>query len=246
MEIVYKGKKHHITATIRDSGKERIIFLHGLGCSQESFTDAWKSKVLQKYSLLSFDFLGHGSSPKPEDFSYTMEDHAEIAYMLVQQTKAQHVHIVGHSMGGAIGLLLAEKLKSKVKTMISVEGNLVKEDCTISRKASSISYAQFCDTFFDQLQQDLERSEEKGMRFSAQLVKQSSPYAFYKSAKSLVTWSDSGKLMKKFQSLPVKKAYMYGEKNAVFLDKLITKLDPIPSFSISRSGHAVMNDTPKD
>lgn len=84
VDIVYKEEKLHIATNIRDSDPELIVFLHGLGCTKESFSDAWEVESLQAYSLLSIDFLGHGESSKPQDFSYSMEDHAAVISLLLQ------------------------------------------------------------------------------------------------------------------------------------------------------------------
>jgi pimeloyl-ACP methyl ester carboxylesterase len=150
-------------------------------------------------------------------------------------------------MGGAIGLLTAETLGSKLKTFVNVEGNLLGEDCGIlSRKTISVPFETFSSTLFDQLQEMMARSEEKGTRLWASWCKKTAPYAFYKSAESLVAWSDSGDLLKKFQLLPVRKTYIYGKNNFHSLTKQLQHLQSIPSFGVARSGHFVMNDNPQD
>ncbi|MCP4023291.1 MAG: hypothetical protein GY729_15715 [Desulfobacteraceae bacterium] len=42
---------------------------------------------------------------------------------------------------------------------------------------------------------------------------QTSPFALYRSAKSLVLWSDSDQLLGKFKGFTCKKSYFYGEDN---------------------------------
>ncbi len=247
MEIEYKGKKLHLGITFRDSGQELLVFLPGAGCLKESFAEAWETEKLQDYSLLSIDFLGHGESSKPQDFSYTMEDHAETVNLLLQQMKQSHICLVAHSMGGAIGLLLADKLGSKLQTFVNVEGNLISEDCGIlSRKTISVSYEEFRKVIFGQLQEMMTNSEEKGSHLWVEWSRKTDPYAFYKSAQSLVAWSDSGKLLKIFQSLVVKKAYVYGSKDTASLTKLLHQLENMSSFAIAGSRHFVMNDNPDD
>jgi len=247
MDIEYQGEQLHLATSVRESGQELLVFLHGLGCAKESFADAWEAEELQNYSVLSLDFLGHGESLQPQSFSYTMEDHAGIVGLVLHQMRQHYIHVVAHSMGGAIGLLLAETLGSQLKTFVNVEGNFISEDCgIISRKTISVPYEEFRDAVFGQLQEMMAASENKGAQLWVTWSKKTNPYAFYKSAESLVHWSDSGHLLQKFHLLPVKKAYIYGEEDFSSLTKLLNQLHPIPSFAITGSGHCVMNDNPHD
>jgi pimeloyl-ACP methyl ester carboxylesterase len=246
MEIEYKGEKLHIATRYRENGQEILVFLPGLGCLKESFTDAWNIDSLQKYSLLTIDYIGHGESSHSQRFPYTMEDHAAIVSIVLSYLKKKQIHIVAHSMGGAIGVLVAEQLGTRLKTFVNVEGNLISEDCGIlSRKTISVSYEEFRKTIFGQLQELMTTSEEKGSQLWVTWSRETDPYAFYKSAESLVAWSDSNKLLTKFLSLSAKKAYIYGEKNLPSLTKQLNQLHQIPSFGIPGSGHFVMNDNPQ-
>ena len=66
------------------------------------------------------------------------------------------------------------------------------------------------------------------------------PLGFYKSAESLVRWSDSGELILRFRNLPCRKAYFYGEKNADIV--ALHRLNYIEKIMIGSSGHFMMND----
>jgi len=73
----------------------------------------------------------------------------------------------------------------------------------------------------------------------------SSPYAFYQSSCSLVKYSDSGILLKKFRHLGVKSHYVFGEKNKK--KEIIKTLNEHKLYlaSVPESGHFMMNDNPK-
>ena len=84
------------------------------------------------------------------------------------------------------------------------------------------------------------------MADAAQLLdlERSSPTAFFKSCKSLVDWSDTGILLKKFKSLKCRKAYFYGVKNAGI--EALKKIKEIDHIEIENCGHMMMLDNPDD
>ena len=53
---------------------------------------------------------GHGRSPKPRDGKYSTEDQPELLRDFIRQRNLVNVTLIGHSMGGGIALLLAERL----------------------------------------------------------------------------------------------------------------------------------------
>ena len=70
------------------------------------------------------------------------------------------------------------------------------------------------------------------------------PLGLYKSAESLVRWSDSGELISYFKNLPCRKSYFYGEKNANTV--ALHRLNSIEKIMIRNSGHFMMNDNPDE
>jgi pimeloyl-ACP methyl ester carboxylesterase len=149
--------------------------------------------------------------------------------------------VVAHSMGGAVGLLLAEKIPEKIGSFCNVEGNLIGEDCTLSRKAARMPYPDF-EKAFSQMKQEMKDKDKLSELLYTWLCK-SDPYGFYYSAKSLVEWSDSKKLLDLFLTLNMRKVYVYGDKNtgAPVLD-VIKKVKTVP---ILNSGHFMMVENPQ-
>ena len=212
-----------------------IVFIHGLGCSSKSFHKAWDFGRLADYSLLAFDLPGFGLSEKPVNYSYAMEDQAELCLSTLEQFGTKRVHIVAHSMGGAIGVLLTQKFVPH--SFVNVEGNLIAEDCgLVSRNTIKINEQDFVNYgFFDLCKLTADYKEN-----SFDLVN-TMPEAFYRSAESLVQWSDSGKLSNIFDQLTVPKLYVYGQENASMpiLQKLNVKTQ---TKQIPNSGHFPMID----
>lgn len=238
--ISHGGSNYDLSTAFRKRGKELLLLLHGLGCSKESFRDIWFRDELNDYSIMSLDFLGFGDSSKPDKFSYLMEDQASVCAEVLKKISPKQVHIVAHSMGGAIGLLLPSELLNSALTFANLEGNLISKDCGIvSRKTISVSFQKFKNELLPDLR-TLSKFHGEGRFF----IDSSLPLGFYKSAESLVRWSDSGDLLSRFNNLRCKKSYFYGERNSD-LDVLY-RLNTIEKVMIGRSGHFMMNDNPDE
>ena len=238
--IDYNGLPLTMAVQYKRGEKGTIVCIHGLGCTQDSFKGIWSPKF-KSYSRLTFDLIGFGDSAKPASFPYTMEAHADVCHALMTYLDIDTLHVVAHSMGGAVALLLAEKIPEKVRSFVNVEGNLIGEDCTMSREVVRMPYPDFEKTF-TQMKQKMKGKDRLSRLLYAWLCK-SDPYGFYYSAKSLIEWSDSGKLLDLFLTLPMKKVYVYGDENAraPVLD-VIEKIKTVP---ILNSGHFMMVENPQ-
>jgi pimeloyl-ACP methyl ester carboxylesterase len=179
-----------------------------------------------------------------------MEDQAEILFLLLKQFKEEKIHLIIHSMGGAIGVLLAEKLGERLGKVINLEGNLVAEDCGVaSRKSATVSFEEFKNTVFPQMIEYFTNSKNPGEQYWPAQAEQASKIAFYKSAKSLVAWSDSGKLLEKFLRLSAEKYYINGENSDQWAasGKILTEAfkSKIEIISIPNTSHFITNDNPE-
>jgi len=238
------GGTHDIAVSSRERGDGLVFFIHGLGCAKESFADAWDHPARSRFSLLALDLPGFGDSPLPEGFSCAMEDHAALCLEVLARYPHGEVHVAGHSMGGSIAVLLCGLMGDRAASLVNIEGNLVGADCTVSRRAVSITYDRFRERLMRELVVAARSSEERGMRLWAEWSARSDPLAFTKSAHSLVEWSDSGELLRRFLSLPCPRAYFYGERNRRM--PVLARLGAVPATMISRSGHFPMNDNPDE
>ena len=143
-------------------------------------------------------------------------------------------------MGGAVALLLPNDILMNAKSFVNIEGNLIDADCGIvSRKIVSVTPAEFESDILPKMQIELNNLGEKYAENEAPPV-----IAFYKSAESLVAWSDNNKLLEVFLELPYRKAYFFGDENAEH--PTVTAVGDIPKVKIRQSGHFPMIDNPKE
>ena len=101
------------------------VFVHGLGGDSAT---AWTGLVGRLEPLgcrsLQVDLLGHGRSDAPVGFGYTLAEHADTVAAVVDQAVREPVDLVGHSMGGAISIVLAARRPDVVRSLLLVEPNL--------------------------------------------------------------------------------------------------------------------------
>ena len=244
IEIDYQGLPLRIAACFKKGNLGTLLFIHGLGCSKDTFKDVWAFPGFEKFSILTFDLIGFGNSSCPREFSYSMEDHADVCALIIKKLNLDTIHLVAHSMGGAIGLLLIRNLPERFSSFANVEGNLIGEDCAmLSRKTINVPYEEF-EEFFGQMKKEIGKAKDTSQVLYKWLC-QSDPYGFYCSAKSLVEWSDSRGLLDLFVNLNIEKVYMYGDENSE-ADILKWIKGEIKTIPILNSGHFMMLDSPHE
>ncbi len=82
-----------------------LLLLHGLGAS----TFTWRNLIpalARRYRVIALDMKGFGRSDKPFTQAYTPYDHANLVLAFIRKRRLQDLTIIGHSYGGAIGLLV--------------------------------------------------------------------------------------------------------------------------------------------
>lgn len=240
LELAYRLRQGHASPGC-------LVLLHGLGCSQRSFAGIWTHDDFAASSVLSLDFPGFGDSDKPEGFSYRLEDQAELVLELLRMMGVPAVHLLGHSMGGAVAVLLAKRLADptvsqapRLDGLALVEGTLIAEDCGVSKVAAGMTQRHFEQQFFPDYKT---RTPPLHRAFLA--LELAGSHSFYKSADSLWSWARSGKLLQSFLELRRPRLYLFGRsnKNLPVLERLEVAAD-IERSAVPDSGHFPMNENP--
>jgi pimeloyl-ACP methyl ester carboxylesterase len=235
-------------ATLSREGRgDLVLFLHGLGCAKENFAGLWDAPELSGAALLAPDLPGHGSSQGLPPETWSMEGMTAAVGGLLRDREVEtlRLHVVVHSMGSAIGLLLAEQTELPLASFINVEGNLVGADCgMLSRRTADIDLEHFRDGKFTRLKARAREADDPIVREWAGWMDACPAEALHASARSLVAWSDSGRLLRLFHGLSVPTAYVYGEHSAN--PDVLAHLETVPKYPIAESGHFVMIDKPTE
>ena len=236
----FDGESFEIAADVRHGGPDLLFFIHGLGGSKTAFHHIWERGDFAEYSVLAIDLAGFGASDKPENFPYTMEAQGRVCAELLADFPDRKLHVIGHSMGGAVALLFPPEILSSIETFANAEGNLIGADCQLgSRGMISVPPDVFAGEMFPEL-----RAKYAGLDPGYSALDSTTADVMYRSAESLVSWSDSEKLLEAFVALACRKAYFYGSENAAH--PTVARVGSIPKVEIERSGHIMMCDNPED
>ncbi|MBS3992849.1 MAG: alpha/beta fold hydrolase [Bacteroidetes bacterium] len=106
----YKGASIHYTS----KGKGRVVvLLHGFLENAEMWKDI-REQLQTRFRVIAIDLLGHGNS---ENIGYihTMEDQALMVKALLDSLQLRRYIVIGHSMGGYVGLSLAQLFPTAIK-----------------------------------------------------------------------------------------------------------------------------------
>lgn len=234
IKLPYKKNDLEIEFFIRERGDKTLVFLHGGGCSKEDFLAATEIEGLNDYTIFSFDFPGCGYSSYPINISYDVDDLCEITKLMIDYLELKKVILVGHSMGGMIGLLYILRYNN-VKAFLNVEGNLAEENCLFSSKIVGHSFEEFSNNLFPALKNECRESKNQGLKKWVKSLETCNPKAFFDLCPSLVKYSTKGDLLKKYMDLDIPTIYLLGSENReklLFLKKLLEnkkKIALIPS-----------------
>ena len=246
--LFFTSGQHRLAYQLKPEGRACFVFVHGLGASKNSFDRCFEMPAFEKYALASIDLPGCGESSGPDNFSYTMNDQADLVLEWIRSLGLTHIILVGHSMGGVICLYVAEALGTKVEAFFNLEGNLSRADCMFSGKVASTSWEDFENGGFEKFKTDLEESTRKtdflGLKNYYENISKARPRAYYLSSVSLATETCEGNLNQRFLELPTEKWYVFGENSINYTNmRFLDKYD-VPYFIVPESGHFMMDDQP--
>ena len=116
-----------------------LVFLHGFGSTKEDYADVVQQVDLADHAVLAFDSPGCGATACSSLDGLSIPFLVEAADRVLASRDVSRFHLIGHSMGGLIGLLLAERHPSHVVSFVNIEGNLAPEDCVSAVRSSATS-----------------------------------------------------------------------------------------------------------
>jgi pimeloyl-ACP methyl ester carboxylesterase len=113
--LLYKNT----TISYTDNGQgNAIVFLHGFLENKTMWKD-YVSFFTDQYRVITIDLLGHGQSDCL-GYIHEMEDNAHVVQEVLTHLKIEKAAILGHSMGGYVGLAFAELYPAAIKKLVLI------------------------------------------------------------------------------------------------------------------------------
>lgn len=137
-----------------EDARGTLFYIHGLGESGLCFERVICDPRLAAWNHVVPDMIGYGKSAWPEK-PFSLERHAAGLDLLMDRLRLGPVTLVGHSMGGVIGLYLAERRRTRIDGFFNIEGNISPADCTGSAVAAGQSLDEWLDGGFHAFLNDL-------------------------------------------------------------------------------------------
>jgi pimeloyl-ACP methyl ester carboxylesterase len=107
-----------------------LLMVHGMMGSLDYFDPAGR---ITNAEVRTPDLLGYGSLRHVEQDRLTLDAQAEHVASQMASAPSTPVWLLGHSMGGAVAMLAADRRPELVRAIINVEGNFTLKDAFWSR-----------------------------------------------------------------------------------------------------------------
>ncbi|MEU1516433.1 alpha/beta hydrolase [Streptomyces sp. NPDC005811] len=235
---VFDDKGSAIRWTETPGDEPARVYVHGLGSVSAVYHAhvAARPELVGRRSLF-VDLPGHGISDRPEDFGYTLEDHADALAAALDTARVRAAELVAHSMGGSVAIVLAHRRPDMVARLVLTEANL---DAFPPSAAGSAAIASFTEEEF--LDDGYARVLDRVGPLWAATMRLADPRALYRSAVALRRGSDP--VMREILAglHMVDRVYLQGERSgpldgADALEKAGVRVVTVPD-----AGHNVMFD----
>jgi len=113
-----------------------ILLIHGIGDNSTTW-NAIQAKLAQRFTVIAPDLLGHGLSDKPRA-DYSVAAYANGMRDLLSVLEIERVTVVGHSLGGGVGMQFAYQFPHLVERLILVGAGGVTKDVNVALRLASL------------------------------------------------------------------------------------------------------------
>lgn len=244
ISLTVRGVDLQVAALYREGTGEPVLFLHGFGSTKEDYADITRHAAFADQPFVAYDAPGCGETQCSDLDALSIGFLRDTALAVLAHFGIDQFHLVGHSMGGLTGLMLAHEHPERVFSFVDIEGNIAPEDCFLSRQIVEFPEAD-PERFFAYFIERTRRAPNYASAlYAASLNWKVRAQAVKPIFASMVELSDHADLMTKFLGLPCPTLFMYGDQNAS-----LSYLDHIGAHGVVRCevpscGHFPMYSNP--
>lgn len=219
-----------------------VLWIHGLGESSACFESIVEK--LPGYRHLLLDLPGYGKAERHAP--YSLKEAAEMVAQVLREQGGGFV--VGHSMGGVIGIFLAQAYPKLVRGFVNVDGNVSPGDCGYSLPISRQSEEEFVGRGHGALVESLRLRGGTDLAHAgyAQSMELAQPSVVYGHSLELVEYSASLSLARQMADLVVPNIYLAGVPEGAAEASLALLAEAgVRLFKVGPSGHWPFIDQPQ-
>lgn len=220
-----------------------ILFIHGLGCAGSfDYPEVAAQDSLKDHRRILVDLLGAGYSDKPDNFTYTVEEHAKYLLEFIDYLNLGPFILFGHSLGGAVAISLADKCRDRLHQIILSESNLDKSsEGSTSKYIADFDMSEFIDRGFNTL---LDDSRKSGNCMWAASLSVWLPKAAYLISKSAAEGGNPS-WRNMLYSLECPKTFIFGENSLPDPDAQVLAEHGIQIEIVKQAGHSMAWENPE-
>jgi len=116
--------RYHVVDGIRlydqaEGAGAPLLLLHGLLFSHRSWRRV-APRLAESFAVHAIDLPGHGESDRPAAYSYSFDALVHTLAGLLDELGLGKVWLMGHSLGGGLGVLLAARYPERVQGLVLV------------------------------------------------------------------------------------------------------------------------------
>jgi pimeloyl-ACP methyl ester carboxylesterase len=100
-----------------------VVLLHG-GSAHAHWWDHFAASIADIYRVLALDLRGHGDSEHADPPAYRVEDYAHDLTAFVATLRLDHIHLIGHSLGGLVATAFAGREPQQLRSLVVVDSQL--------------------------------------------------------------------------------------------------------------------------
>jgi pimeloyl-ACP methyl ester carboxylesterase len=217
------------------------VHVHGLGATSGTYLAHLSADpLLAGRRTLFVDLPGFGISDRPADFGYSLEEHAAALAAVLDAAGVRAAEVVGHSMGGAVAIVLAYRRPELVSRLVLAEANL---DPHPPVTAGSSAIATWEEEEFVHGRGFAATLERVGWRWAA-TMRLADPLALHRSATGLMRGTEPT-MRVMLESLTIPRTYLVGElSDEDWFDGAGLVAAGVDVVSVPDAGHCIMFDNP--
>lgn len=103
---------------VRKGQGPALILIHGLASSMYTWADVI-GPLSEGFDVIALDLPGFGASSQPKDLSF--DDNQKAVIGLMDALGVPKAHFAGNSMGGAVSLLIAARVRDRVDRVVILD-----------------------------------------------------------------------------------------------------------------------------